>query len=391
MRVPGSMIKIPYASQDIQTDDITAVTRALKASYLTQGPRVDEFEKVLAEFCGAKYAVAVNSGTSALHIACMAAGIGKNDQVIVPPLSFVATANCVLYCGGKPVFADVDADSLQISPVEIERKITRKTKAVIPVDYAGYPADLAAVRRIARKNKLVVIEDASHALGAQYQRSSTGSGRYADMTVFSFHAVKNITTGEGGAVVTNSKKFYERLLRLRTHGITRDQQLMSCHEGPWYYEMLELGFNYRITDFQCALGVSQLRKIKQFLAKRGNIVARYDKAFSEFPQVQLLQEKAGDRSAHHIYPVRFRKECFRVSRGKIFEEFLAAGVLVNVHYIPIYWQPYYQKLGYRKGLCPVAEKSYEELITLPLYPALTNSQVGRVVEVARNIIGKYGI
>ncbi len=383
------MKTIPYATQWINRNDILTVEKVLKSPFLTQGPMVELFDRAIAEYCEAKYAVSVANGTAALHIACLAAEIQTGDEVITTPISFVASANCILYCGGKPVFADVKEDTINIDPVEIEKKITSKTKAIIPVDFAGYPAECQEIWQIAKRYKLLVIEDASHALGAVYQRKKIGSGGYADMSTLSFHPVKHITTAEGGAILTNDTTFYKKILRLRTHGITRDSNDLSKNEGSWYYEMQDLGFNYRLTDMQCALGLSQLPKLNKFLQRRREIVAQYNKAFSRYEQVRFLSPIPQTQSAHHIYVLLFKREKFSVPRKVIFEEYRRQGILVNVHYIPIYYQPYYERLGYRKGLCPKAEDYYEQAITLPLYPKMTNSQIQRVIEITEKIITRY--
>jgi len=372
----------PYATQWIDEDDIKAVNDALRSSYLTQGPTVEKFEEKIADYCGVKYAVAMNSGTSALHAACFAAGISSGNEAITSPITFVASANAVLYCGGKPVFADVHKDTINIDPKEIEKKITSKTNALIPVHFAGHPVELAEIKRIAKENKLMVIEDAAHALGAEYQGARIGSCQYSDMTVLSFHAVKHITTGEGGMVTTNDEKFYKKMLLFRTHGITRDQvALENKNEGSWYYEMQALGYNYRITDFQCALGLSQLKKLDGFVSRRREIVAQYSQAFKELPGLTLPVEKAGVKSSWHIYPVRFHGD-----RRAIFDRLRAKGIGVNVHYLPVYLQPYYRKLGYQAGTCPNAERYYEQAITLPLYPKMTDGDVKTVIAAVKEVL-----
>lgn len=383
------MRDIPYAAQWIDKQDIKAVQKVLRSAYLTQGPMVEAFEKAMASYCGAKYAVAVNSGTSALHIACLAAGITKGDEVITSPITFVASANSVLYCGAKPIFADVKADTVTIDPAEIKKKITNKTKAIIPVDFAGQPANLKQIRKIADAQDLVIIEDAAHALGAKYYGERIGSCNYSDMTILSFHAVKHITTGEGGIVLTNRNEFYERLLIFRSHGVIRDNRLTKGNHGPWYYEMQELGFNYRITDLQCALGISQLKKLSRFIKRRKRIAARYNNVFSKYDELNPLKEEAHVDSARHLYVLRFNLGEFSVSRKRIFEEYRNSGIQVNVHYIPVYYQPYYQGLGYKKGLCPRAEKYYEEAITLPLYPKMTDLDINRVIDVTMKIVMKF--
>src|SRR3989338_5240329 len=383
------MKTIPYAIQWIDKKDIRSVTKILKSNFLTQGPTVELFDRAVAKCCDAKYAVSVANGTAALHLACLAAGIQSGDEVITSPISFVASANCVLYSGGKPIFADIREDTINIDPAEIEKKITGKTKAIIPVDFAGQPADLKKIYEIAQKNKLLLIEDASHALGATYEGTKIGSGRFADMTTLSFHAVKHITTAEGGAVVMNNDHFYKKLLRLRTHGITRDPNQLTGNDGGWYYEMQDLGFNYRLTDMQCALGLSQLPKLNKFLKRRREIAAAYNKAFSRYDEVRFLPDAPQVRSAQHIYVLMFKRNKFSVPRKTIFEEYRRQGILVNVHYIPIYYQPFYQKIGYARGSCPNAENYYEETVTLPLFPKMSTADVKRVIAVTEKIIQQY--
>jgi len=370
---------IPYSTQFIDEEDIKAVVEALRSDRLTQGPKVEQFEKEVAEYCGAKYAVAVNSGTSALHLACLAAGISKDDEAITSPITFVASANCILYCGGKPVFADIEERTRNIYPQEIRKKITNKTKALIPVHFGGHPCDMEEIQSIAQKNNLTVIEDASHALGAEYKGSKIGSCKYSDMTVLSFHAVKNITTGEGGMVLTNDKKFYDRLLMLRTHGITRDKdKLASKDEGAWYYEMQFLGFNYRLTDIQCALGLSQLKKLDKFIDVKRKIARKYNEAFTSLKEVSIPVEKDGVKSAYHIYPIKLDK---KISRKQAFESLIKLGIGVNVHYIPVTFQPYYKELfKFKTGDFPVAESYYKGTITLPLHPKLSDNEVEYVIK-----------
>jgi len=383
------MKKISYATQLIDLSDMRAVNKALKSEFLTQGPMVDKFEKTISNYCGAKYAVAVNSGTSALHIACLAAGLKKGDEAITSPITFVASANCILYCGAKPIFADIDDNTICIHSKEIANKISSRTKVIIPVDFAGYPADLSAIRSIAKQKGLLIIEDASHALGAEFCGSKIGCGKYSDMSILSFHAVKHITTGEGGVVLTNDKKFYEKLLMLRTHGITRKIKYLTKNEGAWYYEMHHLGHNYRLTGFQCALGLSQLKKLSCFLRIRREIVAQYNSAFTNFDCLKLLEEKENVKSAHHLYIIKFDKKKISTKKRDIFDAYYKKGIMVNMHYIPVYLQPYYRRLGYKKGLCPNAESYYKEAITLPLHPKMTNRDVRRVIRVRRKLLKSF--
>lgn len=372
------MRTIPYATQWIDDEDINSVISALRSPYLTQGPIVEQFEKALASYCGSKYAVALNSGTSALHAACHAAGIKDGGEAITSPITFAASANSVLYCGGKVVFVDVQEDTVNIDPKEIKRNVTKKTKAVIPVHFAGHPCDMKEIQEIAKEHGLSVIEDAAHALGATYKGPKIGSCKYSDMTVLSFHAVKHITTGEGGAVLTNDPGLYEKLLMFRTHGITRDKEkLTNKNEGPWHYEMQDLGFNYRITDFQCALGISQLKRLDRFISRRREIFDMYNKAFKTVEGINIPVEKADSRSPWHIYVIRVN------SRGSMFASLREKGILVNVHYMPVYLHPYYKELGYARGLCPKAEEYYSQAITLPLYPKMTNEDVEYVIDAVK--------
>jgi len=378
---------LPYGHHYIDEEDINAVINVLKGDWITQGPKVAEFERKIADFVDAKYAVAVNSGTSALHAACFAAGIDKDDEVITTPITFVASANCILYMGGTPVFSDIELNAYNIDPEDVEKKITKKTKAIIPVDFAGHPVDLDEINKIAKKHNLIVIEDAAHALGATYKRREIGS--ISDITVFSFHPVKHITTGEGGMVVTNNKGFYDKLRLFVTHGITKERNRLINYEGPWYYEMQELGYNCRLTDFQCALGISQLNKLEKFIKRRREIAAYYNEELKNIEEIILPDEDKNVKSVWHIYVIRLKLDKLRGSRGEIFEALRAENIGVQVHYIPVYWQPYYQKLGYKKGLCPNAEKYYKEEITLPIFPAMSDRDVEDVIKAVKIVINYY--
>lgn len=380
---------LPYGHQWIDEENIKAVIEVLRSDWITQGPKVAEFEKEFAKYVGARYAVAVNSGTAALHAACFAAQIEKGDEVITTPITFAASANCVLYQGGTPVFADIKEDTLNIDPEEIKKKINQKTKALIPVDFTGLPVDLKEIQEIARKYNLVIIEDASHALGATYKDSKIGS--ISDMTVFSFHPVKHITTGEGGMITTNNKKYYERLKLFRTHGITKDKDKLLNYDGPWYYEMQELGYNYRLTDFQCALGISQLKKIDSNLAKRREIVKVYNSKFRDMPEIKIPQiNPATSNSTWHIYMIQLDLDKIKVGRREIFEALRAENIGVNVHYIPVHLQPYYQKrFGYHKGDFPKAENYYSRAITLPIFPKMTEKDINDVVKAVKKVINYY--
>lgn len=364
---------IPYGRQSVDETDIEAVVKVLQSDYLTTGPMVEEFEQKVADYVGAKYAVAVCNGTAALHIACLAAGISKDDEVITAPVTFAASSNCVLYCGGIPVFADIDPDTYNISPDEIERMITDKTKAIIPVHYTGQPCDMDIISEIAERNGLTVIEDAAHAMGASYKGRKIGS--ISDMTCFSFHPVKPITTGEGGMVVTDSEELYKRLVLFRSHGITRDEKLMTENQGKWYYQQLVLGYNYRITDISCALGCSQMNKLDAFLGKRKKIADWYNDAFGGVDGIRIPKQLEGSQSGWHLYMIQVTQK----KRKQVFDRLRDAGIGVNVHYIPVYKHPYYQNNGYIDCCCPNAEEFYERAISLPIYPDLAAEQQNYVI------------
>lgn len=375
---------IPYGHQWIGEDDIRAVISTLKSDWLTQGPAIDEFEKAVASFCGAKYAVVVSSGTAALHAAFNAIGIGPGDEVITTPLTFAATSNAVVYCGGTPVFVDIDEDTLNIDPKKIEAKIRLgRTKAIAPVDFRGYPAEYNEILAIAKKHKLFVVEDASHALGSMYRGKKIGS--IADMTIFSFHPVKTITTGEGGMILTNSREFYEKMRVFRHHGIKKNPK-----KGAWYYEIESLGYNYRITDFQCALGLSQLKKLSTFIKRRNEIISKYNKVFKGMHELILSIESGYVRPAYHLYVIQLRLEMLQGGREQIFNALREEGIGVQVHYMPVHLHPFYQKkFGYRKGDFPIAEKYYERAISLPLFPKMTAKEVQTVIQSVKKIIDKY--
>ena len=375
---------LPYGHQWIDDEDIASVVQVLKTDWITQGPNIDEFETKIAEYCGAQYAVAVCNGTAALHAACAAAGISQGDEAITTPITFAATANAITYCSGKPVFADIREDTLNIDCAEIERKLSPRTKAILPVDFAGHPADLDEIRAIAQEKGLTIIEDASHALGAEYKGHKIGS--LADMTVFSFHPVKHITTGEGGMILTDNEEFYEKLKIFRHHGIVKD----SLDKGPWYYEIYAPGHNFRITDFQCALGISQLKKLDRFVERRREIASRYNEAFSKIEEVIIPFEEDSAKAAYHIYVIQLRTELLKVGRKEIFEALRAENIGVNVHYIPLHLHPFYQRqFGYKKGDYPKAERYYERAITLPIFPKMTDEDVDDVIEAVEKVITYY--
>ena len=370
---------IPYGRQTIDEDDINAIVDVLKSDYLTTGPKIAEFEQAVASYTGAKYAVAISNGTSALHAACFAAGIGQGDEVITTPLTFAASANCVLYCGGTPVFADVDPYTYNIDPKDIRKKITDKTKAIIAVHLAGQPCDMDEIHSIAQEHNLIVIEDGAHALGSVYKGKKVGC--LSDMTTFSFHPVKPITTGEGGMIMTDNEELYKRLVLFRSHGITRDNSMMTRNEGPWFYQQLDLGYNYRITDIQCALGCSQMRKLDKFLKRRRELVERYNNAFIECDNIVTPYQLPDTQSGWHLYIVQVKNH----DRKQVFETLRDKGIGVNVHYIPVYMHPYYREHGYKDVHCANAEEIYSHIISLPLYPGLTDEQQDYVIDTLKQL------
>lgn len=375
---------LPYAKQAIDDEDIQAVIEVLKSDFLTTGPVVPRFEEKIATFVGAKYAVAFSSGTAALHAACFAAGITSGDEVITTPITFAATSNSILYVGGKPVFADIDLKTYNIDPRAIEMLITPKTKAIITVDYTGQPAVYDKVMELAKKHNLIVIDDAAHALGATYKNKRIGS--IAHMTMFSFHPVKHITTGEGGIITTNDRSYYEKLLLFRNHGITRDLQKLHVKDEVGYYEMQQLGYNYRMTDIQAALGISQLEKLSHFLMKRRTLARKYTEAFQQIDVITTPFQLKNTNSSWHLYVIRFDLKKLQTTRKEIFQALQKENIGVNIHYIPVYFHPFYQQLGYKKGLCPNAEKVYEEIITLPLFPNMTERDQLDVIHAVEKIV-----
>lgn len=380
--------KIYYGHQYIDEADIRAVEEVLRSDYLTCGPKITQLEQKLCEITGAKYAVVCSNGTAALHLACLAAGVSAGDEVITTPITFAASANCALYCGARPVFADIDPETYNISPASAAKCITKKSKAMVAVDFTGQSVELEPLLQLCRDNGMVLIEDGAHVIGTKYKGKCNGS--IADMTTFSFHPVKTVTGGEGGAVLTNNKEYYEKLLLYRTHGITREEQLLEHPaDGPWYYEQLVLGYNYRITDMQAALIISQLDKLEMFSARRKEIVARYDEAFSKIAGISVQKEIPESDTTRHLYILRIKPDELTIDRKRFFEALAAENVCCNVHYIPTYYFPYYEKMGYKRGICPNAEKLYEEIISLPLYYAMTDEDVESVITAVSKIAAYY--
>ncbi len=368
---------IPYAHQSIDAADVRAVNEVLRSDWITTGPKVQEFEEAVARFTGAREGVAVSSGTAALHAAAYAASIGPGDEVIVPAMTFAASANCVLYLGGTPVFADVLEDSLLIDPAQVEARVTSRTRAIMAVDYTGQPCDYDVLRSIADRHGLLLIADSAHALGGEYKGRKVGT--LADLTTFSFHPVKHVTTGEGGMVVTDDPSRADRMRMFRNHGISTDARARA-QNGTWYYEMVDLGYNYRLTDIQCALGISQMRKLPRALARRRAIAARYEAAFAATPGVEPLAVSSNIRQAYHLSVVRIDPSRFGMDRNEAFRRLRDLGIGVNVHYIPVHLHPYYRKrLGTHPGMCPVAEAAYEQILSLPMYPAMSDADVTRVI------------
>ena len=381
---------VSYGRQCIDAGDLRAVEEALKSDLITQGPLVEKFEKGIARFCGAKYAVAVSSGTAALHTACLAAGLKKGDKAVTSPMTFLATANSVLYAGARPVFADIDYATSNIDPEKVKRRITKNTKAILPVDFAGLPCDIREISRIARNRGITVIEDGCHALGASYlsgkRWTRIGSCAHSDMTVFSFHPVKHITTGEGGAITTNNMKIYRKLLALRSHG-TYKTPSMARTKGPWYYEMRDLGFNYRITDFQCALGLSQIGKLNGYVNRRRRIAAMYDKAFKGIEHVETPHVPEGKRHAYHLYVLKVDFRRLGINRRSFMKKLREKGILCQVHYIPLYRQPYYRNLSAGNyGDFASSEKYYERAVSLPIYPSMSDADVKSVISNVKGMV-----
>ncbi len=366
---------LPYARQWLDEDDIRAVTKVLTSDWLTTGPKVKEFEEKLARRVGARYAVVLNSGTAALHAAYFAAGVRNGDEIITSPITFAATANAALYLGARPVFVDIEYDTGNLDPLLIEEAVSTKTRVIAPVDFTGRPAEMDAIMASAQKHNLVVVEDAAHALGAVYKEKNIGS--IADMTIFSFHPVKHITTGEGGAVATDSPVYYQELLKFRSHGITKEQGQLAKFHGDWYYEMQTLGYNYRMTDIQCALGISQLDKLDSFVEKRRRIAGEYREQLAGLTKYLELPGDNPDAS-WHLYVIKVKSG--PAERKRLYDYLHARRIGVQVHYLPVYWHSYYRKLGYKKGLCPRAEEFYSKALSLPIFPKMTGEDVDRVCE-----------
>jgi perosamine synthetase len=380
---------LPYGRQSLDEEDIQAVVDVLKSDWLTTGPKVEEFEERFASWVGAKHAVSFSSGTAALHGAAFTAGLNAGDEAITTPMTFCATANCVLYQEATPVFADVTPDTLNLDPEEVSRRVSPQTKAIIAVDYAGHPADLASLRDLTESRGLLLIEDACHALGAEYRGKRVGG--IADLTAFSFHPVKHLTTGEGGMVTTNDPKLAETLRRFRNHGISSDARRRQ-QSGQWTYEMVLLGFNYRLTDIACALGISQLEKLEANLARRRTIAARYECAFAALPEIIVPTVRDGINPAWHLYPIRLKIEALSTGRAEIFRALRAENLGVNVHYVPVHQHPYYrERFGARDGEYPVAEDAYERLISLPMFHAMTDQDVDDVIAALRKVIEAFAV
>jgi len=377
-----------YGRQCIEDDDVQAVVETLKSDFITCGPKVREFENKLAKKIGAKYAVTVSNGTAALHVAAMAAGIKEGDEVIVSPITFAASANSVLYCGGTPVFADINLETYNIDPKSIREHITDKTKAIVAVDFTGQAVELDEIRNICDEYNLVLIEDAAHSLGTLYKGKPIGS--IADMTTFSFHPVKTITGGEGGAITTNDEQLYKHIMRLRTHGITRDiNEMVNKTDDPWYNEQVELGYNYRMTDFQAALLVSQLAKLDRFSHRRDEIARIYDEEFSKMPEIIIQKQIEHTETTRHLYVLQLNLELLNCNRREFFDALYAEKICPQVHYLPVYWHSYYEKLGYKKGLCPNAEYLYERILSIPYYPSMTDQDVKDTVTAVKKVVEYY--
>ena len=379
---------LSYGRQYIDEEDIQAVADTLRSDYLTCGPRITQLEEKLCEVTGAKYCVAVSNGTAALHIAAMAAGLGEGDEVITTPITFAASANCALYCGARPVFADINPDTYNIDPASIRKCITENTKAVVAVDFTGQAVELDEIRAICKEHNLILIEDAAHSIGTRYNGQPVGS--IADMTTFSFHPVKTVTAGEGGAVTTNDPVLYQKLVLAHAHGITRNRsQMVHPTDDPWYYEQVNLGYNYRMTEFQAALLMSQLNKLEAFFKRRKEIVKMYDEAFSVIPELKVQKEIPESDTTRHLYILQLDNKKLTCTRREFFDGLRAENIYSQVHYIPVYWHSHYENLGYPKGLCPNAEHYYQQSMSLPLYYSLTDEDVKDVIHAVKKLVAYY--
>jgi UDP-4-amino-4,6-dideoxy-N-acetyl-beta-L-altrosamine transaminase len=383
---------IPYGRQDISEEDIRAVVEVLHSDWLTQGPAIERFEQEVASYCGATYAVAVSNATAALHIACLTAGLGPGDALWTSPNTFVASANCGRYCGAGVDFVDIDARSYNLSVEALEEKLARAQeqgalpKVVIPVHFAGQSCDMARIGELAQRYGFTVIEDASHAIGGSYREGKVGACAFSDMAVFSFHPVKIVTTGEGGMVLTNRRDLYEQLIRLRSHGITRDPaQMEGAPDGPWYYQQIELGFNYRMTDMQAALGASQMRRLDEFVTRRHHLAQRYDHLLAGLPLTTPWRDPQA-HSALHLYVIRLRLDLIGKSHAQVFAELRERGIGVNLHYIPVHTQPYYRRLGFKAGDFPAAEQYYREAISLPMFYGLSEAMQDQVIAAVQEVL-----
>ena len=380
--------QIHYGRQYIDNDDINAVVEVLRGPLITMGPKVEELENKLCQLTGAGYGIALANGTASLHAACYAAGIRAGDEVITTPMTFAASSNSILYVGGRPVFVDINPDTYNIDPEKVLRAVTSKTKAIIAVDYTGQSVELDRLREICSTHNLILIEDASHSIGTKYKGRPVGS--IADMTTFSFHPVKTITGGEGGAVMVNDEEFARKLSMFRVHGITRSKELFENEpHGIWYYEQLDSGYNYRLTDIQAALLISQLDKLTMFSERRKEIVKSYNEAFSTIEEVKIQSSISESDTTPHLYVIQLNLEKLKTGRKEIFEALWEENICCNVHYIPVYYHPYYERLGYHKGICPLAERLYERIISIPLYYSMTDGDVEDVINAVKKVVEWY--
>jgi len=380
--------KLYYGHQYIDENDVEAVTAVIRSDYLTCGPKITELENKLCTLTGAKYAVVCSSDTAALHIACMAAGVSEGDEVITTPITFLASANCAVYCGARPVFADINPETLNIDPEKIKEAVSDKTRAIVAVDYTGQAVDIDPIMELCEEKNIVLIEDAAHSIGTLYKGKPVGS--IAHMTTFSFHPVKTVTAGEGGAVLTNDESLYKKLLLYRSHGMTRDESQMRWEsEGNWYYQMVDIGYNYRMTDMQAALLISQLDKLPMFKKRRQEIVKRYNEAFSAYPEIIIQKDIPESDSVRHLYILHLDLTKLTIGRREFFDAMAAENIICNVHYIPVYLQPFYRDRGYEPGLCPNAEALYESMMSIPLYYGMSDKDVEDVILAVTKLITYY--